>query len=86
MYKKLLAIILIIIGGYLLVGNPILSMIFTNVEPIGFDVPINPVNYATSWFLLYGPITILLAGIGVLLVIYGFSMLKRSHVIIREIE
>lgn len=80
MNKKVLGIVLILLGGYLAIGYPILSMIFNYAGPIGFVVPIEPINYWANWFTLYGPITILTAVIGIILIKYGFSTLKRYQI------
>jgi Ca2+/Na+ antiporter len=86
MNKKVIGIVLILLGGYLAIGNTIASMIFNYAGPIGFVVPISPVNYWANWFTLYGPMTILVAVIGILLIKYGISILKRNKAIIREIK
>ena len=86
MNKKVLGIILILLGAYLAIGNTALSMIFNYAGPIGFIVPISPLNYWANWFTLYGPMTILVAVIGIFLIKYGISILKRNHTVIRKIE
>ena len=85
MNKKLLGIILILLGGYLMIGNTALSMLFNYAGPIGFFVPINSVDYWAN-FSLHGPITIFIAVIGVFLVKYGISILKRDQANIRVTE
>jgi hypothetical protein len=79
MNKKLLGIILIILGGYLMIGNTVLSVLFTYVGPIGFLVLINPVDYLINWFYFYGLMTIIVAIIGIFLIRYGISLLKRNQ-------
>jgi hypothetical protein len=79
MNKKPFAIFLIPLGGYLLVGNTILSIFFNYAGPIGFYGPISPMNYWVGWFELYGPMTIFIAMIGIVLIIYGISLLKRNQ-------
>ena len=86
MNKKVIGIVLILLGGSLAIRNTIASMIFNYAGPIGFVVPISPVNYWANWFTLYGPMTILVAVIGILLIKYGISILKRNKAIIREIK
>jgi hypothetical protein len=71
MNKKVIGIVLILLGGYLAIGNTIASMIFNYAGSIGFVVPINLVNYWANWFTLYGPMTMLVAVIGILLIKYG---------------
>ena len=86
MNKKHFAIILIPLGGYLLIGNTILSMLFIYAGPIGFNVSISPMDYWVGWFELYGPMTILISIIGIILIIFGISILKRNKVLVKEIE
>ncbi len=45
MNKKIIGIINIIFGSYLLIGNTLMSILFNYAGPIGFDVPISPADY-----------------------------------------
>ena len=78
MREKTLGIIYIIVGIYLGIFNPIMSMIFNQVYSIGFYVPIGPLTYWGQWFFLYGWYTVLLAVLGVYLIIIGYRYLKKS--------
>jgi hypothetical protein len=80
MNKKILGIFLVLLGGYLVIGNTILSILFTYVGPIGYDGQINLVSYLANWFSLYGLITILIAIIGIFSIKYGISNLKRDQI------
>jgi len=82
MNQKALGIFLIIFGAYLVIGNTILSMLFNYAGPIGYYVPISPLNYWLNWWALYGPITLLIAGAGTLLVILGIRVLMRNKRVI----
>ena len=78
MNKKALAICLIVLGGYLAVGNTIFSMLFNYAGSVGYYIPMSPEEYWTSWWMQYGPITLLLAGIGILLLFVGIRILIRD--------
>jgi hypothetical protein len=88
MNKKLLAIFLIVFGGYLAVGNTIFSLIFNQViysggGPIGDPIQPSPLNYWLNWWTLYGPITILIAAAGLILLYLGIRILikdKQEHI------
>ncbi|TFG16071.1 MAG: hypothetical protein EU533_09420 [Promethearchaeota archaeon] len=76
MNKKVIGIVLIIIGTYLLIGNTIMSILFNYAGPIGFDVLINSSDYWSNWWNNYGLITIIIAVIGVMSTIFGIWIFK----------
>ena len=87
MNKKGVGILVIIFGCYLLVGNTIFSFLFNYAGPIGFDVPISPINYWLNWWSVYGFVTVIVAVAGLLLMIQGIRILiriNRSTLVIRE--
>jgi len=65
MGKKVIKIILIFLGICLLVINPILSILFDMICPIGLDAPIKPIDYWRNWFINLGWIILIIAGVGV---------------------
>jgi hypothetical protein len=71
MNRKSLGIVFIIFGIYLLVLNPIFSIIFNQVVPIGFNVVLDPLNYWIEGFMIYGWITIIIAILGLFLILRG---------------
>ena len=88
MNKKPLAIFLIVLGGYLAVGNTIFSLLFNQVifsggGPIGDPVQLSPEEYWLNWWMQFGPITILIAGAGIILLYLGIRILirhKQEHI------
>ena len=78
MNKKVLIIFLIVFGGYLAIGNTIFSMIFNYAGPIGYYVPMSPEQYWMSWWVQYGALTLLIAGIGILLLVFGIRILIKD--------
>lgn len=82
MNKKVLAIFLIVFGGYLAVGNTIFSLIFNQVifsggGPIGDPIQLSPEEYWINWLVQYGPITLFVAGIGIFILVYGTRLFMR---------
>ncbi len=87
MNKKAIGIILIIFGGYLLVGNTLLSLLLNYAGPIGWIVPISPADYWRNWWNLYGLVTVLTAVAGLVLIILAIRILikyKTRTMIISE--
>ncbi|MFW9820404.1 MAG: hypothetical protein ACFFE5_12405 [Candidatus Thorarchaeota archaeon] len=80
MRKRIIGSILVIVGFYLLVFNPIMSILFNYAGPIGFDVPISVEDYWRNWFNNYGIITFGIAGIGLCLLIIGLVYLQKKKV------
>jgi hypothetical protein len=81
--KKPLAIILIVLGGYLAVGNTIFSLIFNQVifsggGPGGDPIQLSPEEYWLNWWMQFGPITLLIAGIGIFLLVFGTRLFMRD--------
>jgi len=77
MNRKSLGILFIIIGIYLLVVNPMLSIFFNQVVPIGFDVVLEPLNYWIEWLMIYGWITIVIAISRLFLILKGKFYIKQ---------
>jgi hypothetical protein len=77
MNKKVLGIILISLGGYLTVGNTILSLLLNRVYYI-HPVSISPLNYWLEWLADYGYMTILVALIGIILINEGIGITKKT--------
>ena len=86
MNKKVIGIVLIIIGAYLLIGNTIMSILFNYAGPIGFDVLINSSDYWSNWWNNYGLITITIAVIGLMSAIFGIWLIKgrKNHLAILQ--
>ena len=81
MNKKVLGIILIIVGGYLLIGKNIGSILFNYDGPIGFYIPLSPEEYWASWWGQYGIITVAIAVTGLILLIFGIRVfIKRNEI------
>jgi hypothetical protein len=80
MGKKVIKIILIILGIYLLVINPILSILFNTIYPIELGVPIKPIDYWRYWFINLGWITLIIAGSGVNSII-KITILEKKGII-----
>ena len=78
MRQKVIGILLLILGFYLVLLNPIFSLLFKQVYTIGFYVPLDPLAYWVEWLFMYGWFTILLAVLGVYLIIFGYRYIKRS--------
>ena len=79
MNKKVIGIIIIIFGSYLLIGNTIMSLLFNYAGPIGFDVPISPSDYWFNWWNNYGLVTVIVAVAGLILLIPGIRILIRNN-------
>jgi hypothetical protein len=75
MNRKTLGITLIAFGGYLAIGNTILSLLLNRVYPL--HVPISPLNYWLEWLAQYGFMTIIIALIGIILINEGIRITKR---------
>lgn len=67
-------------GIYLLVINPILSILFNTIYPIGLDVPIKPIDYWRNWFINLGGITLIIAVLGAYLIIL-IALLEKKGII-----
>ena len=78
MRKKVIKIILIFLGIYLLVINPILSILFNTTYPIRLDIPIKPIDYWRNWFINLG--WIIIAGVGVYSII-KLAILEKKGII-----
>ena len=72
MRQKVIGIVLLILGFYFLVLNPVLSILIHGVFNLRLVIP---VNIFTAWIhtleILWSWITILVAGVGVVLIKYG---------------
>ncbi len=77
--KKVTGVILIIIGGYLLIGNTLLSLLLNYAGPIGWDVPISPIDYWLNWWNNYGLVTVIIGVFGLLVIILGVLVLIRAN-------
>jgi len=75
--KKIIGILSIILGLYLLIVNPIISMILNQITP-SFGVQLDQLTYWGAWFMRYGGFTIFIAGIGVYLIHIGFRYIKKT--------
>jgi len=77
MRKKTKGVILIIIGFFLSfvfsIGN-----LFSRVR-IAFGVPVDPIEYWTSWLGIHGWYTIPLVVVGLFLIIYGRRYMIRKQ-------
>jgi len=80
MTKKVIKIILIILGIYLLVINPILSILFNMIYSIELGVPIKPIDYWRHWFINLGWITLIIAVVGAYLIIL-ITLLEKKGII-----
>ena len=81
MNKKINGAILIIFGGYLLIGNTIGSILFNYAGPIGFYIPLSPEEYWRNWWYQYGIITVAIAVAGLILIILGIRIyIKRNKI------
>ena len=81
MNKKINGVILIIFGGYLLIGNTIFSILFNYAGTIGFYIPLSPEVYWASWWCQYGSLTIAIAAAGLILIILGIRIfIKRNEI------
>ncbi len=81
MNKKIHGVILIIFGGYLLIGNTIASILFNYAGPIGFYIPLSPEEYWGNWWIHYGFITVAIAVAGLILIILGIRIfIKRNKI------
>lgn len=80
MKKKVIKIILIILGIDLLVLNPILSILFNTIYPIGLDGPIIPIDYWRNWFFNPGWMILIIAGVGVYSIII-IALLEKKGII-----
>ena len=72
MRQKVIGIVLLILGFYFLVINPVLSILIHGVFNLRIAIPANPFSpwiYTLEHLWLW--ITILVAGVGVVLVKYG---------------
>ena len=78
MRQRVIGVLLLILGFYLSLVNPIFSILYNEVYTIGFYVPLEPLNYLFEWLFLYGWFTILFAIIGVYLLILGYRYSKSS--------
>lgn len=78
MNKKIIGIINIIFGSYLLIGNTLMSILFNYAGPIGFDVPISPADYWLNWWNNYVLVTVIIAIAGLILIILGIRILIRN--------
>ncbi len=78
MKMRFLGTLLIIIGIYLLVFNPIMSILFNYAGSIGFSVPISPEDYWMNWLNNYGVMTFGIAGVGLCVLIIGIRYLLKT--------
>ena len=78
MNKKVIGIVLIIFGSYLLVGNTLLSLLLNYAGPIGWIVPISPTDYWRNWWNLYGLGTVIVAVAGLVLILLAIRILIKN--------
>jgi threonine/homoserine/homoserine lactone efflux protein len=78
MNKKTVGIVLIIIGAYLSIGNTIGSILFNSTDPICFFVLVILEDHWRNWWNNYGLITVIIIAIGLILIIFGLNLLKKS--------
>ena len=71
------SVIFMVFGGYLLVGNTILSLLF-NYPVRSFTPYVSPAEYWSDWWWQYGTITAAIAIIGLFLIIIG--IMKRNEI------
>lgn len=76
MNKKILGIISLMIGIYLTIVVPILSLVLNRVYS---SVPVDPLTYFGLWLTDYGSFVIFLAVIGVIFIIIGYDMLRKNR-------
>ncbi|TFG19721.1 MAG: hypothetical protein EU533_06565 [Promethearchaeota archaeon] len=76
MRQKTKGIIVIIVGMYLVVMNPIISMIFFQLSEDSFGIEITHIQYWLSWFNIYGSITLIFVIIGAYMIRIGIINLK----------
>ena len=85
--KKVKGIIIIIFGSYLIIGNTLITLIFSYTGPIFYDVPISPTDIWHNYWNEYGLITIIYIDVGLILVILGTRILiknKKRTMVIRK--
>jgi len=62
-------------------------MLFNHIDP-SFDVPVSSVDLWRNWWNNYGLITLVIAAIGLILIVIGLNLFKkskRSRIILKEI-
>ena len=79
MREKTLGKIYLIVGIYLSIIHPILSINNNRIYTIGGHVPLSPLEYWSEWLWRYGLFAILLAGIGVFFIRASYLRLKESE-------
>ena len=79
MNKKVIGIIFIIFGSYLLVGNTLMSLLFNFPGPIGWNIPMSPTDYWRNWWNNNGLVTVLTAVAGLILIILCIPILIRNN-------
>jgi hypothetical protein len=79
MNKKVIGIIIIILGSYLLLGNTLMSLLLNYAGPIGWDVPISPTDYWRNWWNNYGLVTVIIAVAGLILIILARRILIKNN-------
>ncbi len=78
MNKNLISIILIIFGGYLFIGNTILSFVITYKDPHLFNDTMSFEDFWTTWWENYGIPTVITAVLGIVLIMIGLNIYKRK--------
>ena len=78
MNKKAIGIVIIIFGIYLVIGNTLGSLLFNYAGPVGFYVPISPLEYWSNWWNLYGLVTVLIAVAGLIIIILGIRVFIKN--------
>jgi len=69
--------IMIIVGCYLAILNPISSVSYS-IFGIGAFAPYDPLSLLIRWLLIGGILAIILAVIGIYLIKYGYEAIKES--------
>jgi hypothetical protein len=78
MNKNVISVILIIIGGYFLIGNTIFSLLFNHIGP-SYGVPVSSEDYWSNWWANYGLSTIIIAVLGIILILIGFNIKRKIN-------
>ena len=73
--KRTKGIILLTIGIYFVIINPVLSIIFNQVF-YSYNIIIDPMNYWTTWFSNFGALTLIFIIIGAYMIRIGNIYIK----------
>ena len=73
--KRTKGIILLTVGIYLSIINPIFSLLFNQVY-VSHGITLDPINYWMNWFFLYGSWTLIFVIIGAYMIKIGSIYVK----------